>query len=356
MGEEEKVVVVPPEKIVPLPYNVCKMDWETDLMLREDMKLEHTGRHKIDPILLRRLTPEEKQEYEKQGKLDVEYMLIDGHSRWMAACDLHWKGIRAIITDMTLEEARELNYKKNKVRGKVDPMREAAYFHYLHKEKKMTVSEITERFGMSEKEVDRILSRLRITPEARNILRLARAEGTPVSPTHYEIIGSTPPEKQKDLAEIIVKHKLSKRHAEVAKSALQKGLPSEKAVEVVKTVKKAKIPPKEAKKIVHAVAVKPEIIEELPKLPKEEVKARVEEAVRPPEDVFLSRVEAAKRHYPPIVVDYVATRYKGRYLEDVLKAVFWTLWSRLDEAGREEATREAIRLAGEKGFELPIVG
>ena len=43
-------------------------------------------------------------------------------------------------------------------------------------------------------------------------------------------------------------------------------------------------------------------------------------------------------------------------MEDVLKAVFWTLWSGLDEAGRESVTAEAIRLAGEKGFAQPIVG
>jgi len=169
---EQKIEIVPVDQIVPLPYNVCKMDSETELMLRTDMtRVESVGMYKIDPILLRRLTPEEIEEYKAKGKLSARYMIVDGHRRWNAAVELGWHEIRAIVTDMSLDEAREFNYKKNKIRGTVDPLREAAYFRYLIDVKKMTADKIAEKFGISHRRVDQILSRIKGAEPLKKILR-----------------------------------------------------------------------------------------------------------------------------------------------------------------------------------------
>jgi ParB/RepB/Spo0J family partition protein len=278
---EQKIEIVPVDQIVPLPYNVCRMDSETELMLRTDMtRVETVGMYKIDPILLRRLTPEEIEEYKKKGKLNARYMIVDGHRRWNAAVELGWHEIRAVITDMSLDEAREFNYKKNKIRGTVDPMREAAYFRYLHDVKKMTVDQIAEKFGISHKEVDRILSRIRVSPEVRKMI--SEGSALTLSPTHYEILGSIPePEKQKQMAEIIAKEELSVREAEIAKTAIEKGLPPEKTVKIVKTVKREKLAPKEAKVVVEALAKKPEA-ETLLELPKPKLVEEAKKIVTPP--------------------------------------------------------------------------
>ncbi|MGB9778054.1 MAG: ParB/RepB/Spo0J family partition protein, partial [Candidatus Bathyarchaeales archaeon] len=358
---EQRIELVPLEQIIPLPGNITVMGREEDMMLRTDMtRLESKGLYRIDPILLRRLSSEEIAQIKaKQSWTQAKYQIIDGHSRWRAARELGWTQIRAIIIDCTLEEAYAINYMKNKARGTVDPMREAAYFRYLHEVKKMRVDQIAEKFGISHREVDRILSRIKVSEEARK--KLSEVPTLALSPSHYEIIGSVhEPEKQREIAEIIAKEELSVREAQVAKEAIEKGLPPEKAVKVVEVVKREKLTPKEARKVVRALAVKPEA-EQILGLPKEKLVEQAEKIVAPPpqktpEEIIFERAEEARKHYPPIVVDYVVTRYKGKHLEDVLKAVFWTLWSRLDEAGRESITAEAIRLAGEKGFVQPIVG
>jgi 16S rRNA U1498 N3-methylase RsmE len=87
---------------------------------------------------------------------------------------------------------------KNKARGKVHPMREAAYFHYLHEVKKMRIDKIVDKFGVSHREVDRILSRIKVSQEATK--KLSEVPTLALSPSHYEIISPIPePEKQKEI-------------------------------------------------------------------------------------------------------------------------------------------------------------
>jgi ParB/RepB/Spo0J family partition protein len=361
MSSEEKIELVPLEQIVPLPGNVTVIDREEDMMLRTDMtRLETRGRTKIDPILLRRLTPEETAQIKtKQPWSQAQYQIIDGHSRWRAARELAWTQIRAIIIDASVEEALAINYMKNKARGKVDPMREAAYFHYLHEVKKMRIDQIVDKFGISHREVDRILSRIKVSQEARK--KLSEVPTLALSPSHYEIIGSIPePEKQKEIAEIIAKEELSVREAQVAKEAIEKGLPPEKAVKAVKAVKREKLAPKEAKKVVQALAVKPEA-EKILELPKERLVAEAEKIVtpppppKPPEEIAYERAMEAKQYYPATMVGYIYERYKGEHFQDVLKAATWLLWSKLTEEEREKTTAEAKKL-GSRGFKEPISG
>ncbi|MEM2568096.1 MAG: hypothetical protein QXH20_06480, partial [Candidatus Bathyarchaeia archaeon] len=194
--------------------------------------------------------------------------------------------------------------------------------------KGLTATQLAERFRVSEPRVWQILKRMKVEKEARKKILQKAFTGQPLSGKHIEVIASLPEEKQPKLVEIIA----------------EKGLSA-----------------KETRKVAKALAAKPEVVERILELPKPKLVEEAERIVAPPlrktpEEIILERAEEARRHYPPIVVDYVVTRYKGKHLEDVLKAVFWRLWSRLDEAGRENVTAEAIRLAGEKGFVQPIVG
>jgi ParB/RepB/Spo0J family partition protein len=283
----EKIEVLPLDQIVPLPFNVCTMNGETELMLKSDMtRVETTGMQRIDPILVRRLTPEEIEEYKSKGKLNARLQIVDGHRRWIAASELGWHEIRAIIVDMSLDEAREINYKKNKTRGTVDPLRESAYFHHLHDTLNVPVEKIAEKFGITHRRVEQILSRLKITEKTKRIIR-GEIDFTPQA-AHYEIVGSVKePEKQEQLAELMVEEKLSGREAKVAKEALEEGLPKEKAKKVVKAVKRAKLKPKETKALLKIVKEKPEEVDRLTSLSKEEILAEAEGAkvVRTAEEV-----------------------------------------------------------------------
>jgi len=355
--KEAKIWLIPLRKIKLHPLKVNINDHETDKMLLEDMWRNPEG---IDPIIVRRLTPEER-EAAKERYPFAEYEIIDGHKRFANAQLLHWDAIPARILEVAREEAFEINYRKNRERGTVDPMREAAYFRYLRDVKKMTVDQIAEKFRISHREVDRILSRIRVSQEARKVI--SEVPTLALSPTHYEILGSIPePEKQKQMAEIIAKEELSVREAEIAKAAIEKGLPPEKTVKVVKAAKREKLAPKEAKVVVEALAKKPEA-ETLLELPKPKLIEEAKKIVTPPpmptppkpiEEIALTEL---KKDYPAILVDYVFTRYRGKLLKDVIKAVIWVAWwKKLTEAEREEVVQEAVKMVGEKGYEEPVVG
>jgi ParB/RepB/Spo0J family partition protein len=363
-GEEQRIQLVPLNEIVPLPYNVCKMDSETELMLKSDMtRVETTGMYKIDPILLRRLTPEEIEEYKSKGKLNARWQIVDGHRRWFAAQELGWHEIRAVITDMTLDEAREYNYKKNKIRGSVDPMREAAYFRYLIDVKKMTADKIAEKFGISHRRVDQILSRIKGAEPLKKILRETGFPLEKAEAWHYEITGKVKePEKQEKLAEIIVKEDLSRREALVAKEAIEKNIQPEKTVKIAKTVKREKLAPKEAKIIVEAIAKKPEA-ETLLELPKPKLIEEAKKIITPPpppkapEELAYEKAKEFMQDYTSLLVDYVYTRYHGELLKDVIKAVIWLTWNKLDENTREEIVKQAIETVKKAGrFEEPVTG
>lgn len=232
---EEKIVLVPLQFIKPLPLNVTAIGREEDEMLRTEMtRIESKGLYKIDPILIRKMTPKEIEEA-KQKYPWAKYEIIDGHTRWLAAQELGWNQIRAIIIDVSREEAYRINYQKNKVRGKVDPLKEAMYFKHLNEDLYLTQDKIAEMFGISQKRVSEIIKRTKVGREARRIIIPRGIMGKPVSGKHLEIIASVPEEKQPILVEAIVEGGLSRREAEKAKEAIEKGLPKEEAVKVAKT-------------------------------------------------------------------------------------------------------------------------
>jgi len=328
MAETEKegrIELIPIEQLKPLPMHFTVIGREEEDMLREDMKTRDVN--SIDPLLVRRMTPEEVEEAKEKYPF-AKYEIIDGHTRWEIAKLLRWTEIRVVIKECSRDEAYILNYKRNRERGKIDPMLEAVCFSYFH-QKGFTATQLAERFGISERRVWQILKRMKVEKEARKKILQKAFTGKPLSGKHIEVVAALPEDKQPKLVETI----------------------AEKGLSV-----------KEARKVAKALATKPETVERILELPKPKLVEEAEKIVTPPlkpktpEEEIFERAEEARRHYPPIVVDYVVTRYKGKYLEDVLKAVFWKLWSRLDEAGRDGVTAEAIRMAGEKGFVQPIVG
>jgi len=238
--EKQAIELVRLDFIKPLPGNVTVIGREQDSVLRTDMtRVESEGLYKIDPILLRRLTPHEIEEIKaKESWSQARYQIIDGHSRWEAAKDLGWRQIRAIIIDFTLEEAYAINYTKNKARGTIDPLREAMYFRHLHEDLKMTQEKIAEKFGLTQGRVSQIMKSIKVSKEARReiISRLIPyREKQEITGRHLEAIASIPePENQVRLVDTIIEGKLSAKQAEKAKKAIEKGLPKEEAIKAAK--------------------------------------------------------------------------------------------------------------------------
>jgi ParB/RepB/Spo0J family partition protein len=238
--EKQAIELVPLEFIKPLPRNITVIGREQDMMLRTDMtRIESDGLYKIDPILLRKLTPLEIEEIKaKEPWSQACYQIIDGHSRWEAAKDLGWRQIRAIIIDCTLEEAYAINYTKNKARGTIHPLREAMYFRHLHEDLKMTQEKIAEKLGLTQGRVSQVMKSINVSEEARReiISRLIPyREKQEMTGRHLEAIASIPePEKQVRLVDTIIEGKLSAKQTEKAKKAIEKGLTKEEAIKAAK--------------------------------------------------------------------------------------------------------------------------
>jgi ParB/RepB/Spo0J family partition protein len=236
----EEIKLIPLQEIVPLPTNVTVIDKEEDMMLRTDMtRIESKGLYKIDPILVRKLSPEEIEKIKaKQAWSQAQYQIVDGHSRFYAAMELGWRQIRARVVEASLEEALAINYAKNKARGEVDPLREAVYFKHLQEGLKMTQEEIAEKFGLTQQRVSQIMKGIKVSKEAVKEITsrlVPYREKQEITGRHLEAIASlSEPEKQVQLVDTIIEGKLSARQAEKAKEAIEKGLSKEKAVEAAK--------------------------------------------------------------------------------------------------------------------------
>lgn len=161
----ERIVQVPLQFIKPLPFNTTVIDPKEERMLREEMK-RPDGPYRIDPIVLRRLTPEEIEQAKSENPW-VRYEIVDGHTRFKIAAELHWPWIRARILDISREQAYEVNYRKKKERGQVSQLAEALYFKHLQVELKMSPYDIGKKFGYSEKEVNEILAKAVLPKDAR---------------------------------------------------------------------------------------------------------------------------------------------------------------------------------------------
>jgi ParB/RepB/Spo0J family partition protein len=228
--KEAKIWLIPLRKIKPLPLNVNIIDHETDKMLLEDMRRNPEG---IDPIIVRRLTPEER-EASKEKYPFAEYEIIDGHKRFANAQLLHWDTIPARVLEVSREEAFETNYRKNRERGTVDPMAEALYFKHLYIDQKMKAEEIASKFNLSEDYVRKVLARVGIKPEvARRIMMEARA-GHQLTGKHLEAIAKAPEEKQEKVVEAIIKKGLSAKEAKLVVNALTKKPEAEALLELPK--------------------------------------------------------------------------------------------------------------------------
>ena len=277
---EEKIVLLPLNTIRPAPFNLTLIQPREEEMLRDEMRLESKGLEKIDPILVRRLTPEEI-ERTKEKYPHARYEIVDGHTRFRIAQEYNWSYIKARVIDATWDQALEIAYRKNKERGTIDPIKEALYFKYLA-DKKTPIHEIAERFHMKVEEVERILAKAIPNREARKIISEYEMYeyGKPIPGKILETIASAPVDVQPVLAKAVVEGRLKPNEAEVAKEAILKGASKGEAIQIAKTAGKPKRKPEAPRfEVVSEAEVLPSPPTALPQIPREE---KPKTAVQPP--------------------------------------------------------------------------
>jgi len=131
------------DRVWPNNYNANIMDEEKFAALLEDFKQQRP----VKPIIVRDM----KDHYE----------IVDGFHRWKAARQAGLALIKAEIRTMTDDEARVYNYKVNRVRGTIDPIKEARLFA-SELQKGLTQEQVAEKYGVDRTVVTHRLSLLDI--------------------------------------------------------------------------------------------------------------------------------------------------------------------------------------------------
>jgi len=149
-----------------------------------------------------------KVEKETPTGVDVEYQIIAGERRYMAARLLGLRIIPAIIRNVSLErEKLELAVIENIQRENLNPIETARAFQRLQEEFRMTQREIAVKLGKS-REVVANTMRLLDLPE---YVRLALQEGKLSESNARLLLGITDPGAQQQLFEDILQNKLTTR-------------------------------------------------------------------------------------------------------------------------------------------------
>jgi ParB family chromosome partitioning protein len=178
--------LVPVHLIKPNDFNPNEMPEEIYEALVEDLKLNGPGY--IDPIHLRPI----------RGSTPFE--IIDGYYRWKAVQDAGFKQIRALIHEITLDEAKAINYRKNRERGRFNPLKEAELFKsdWIKFGGKLTQQQMAKKYGVSQSYVSEVLSVFKLVdknPEAKPLIERSIISTQHVGP----ILSVKDPEKRKQL-------------------------------------------------------------------------------------------------------------------------------------------------------------
>jgi len=182
-------------------WNPNEMEPETFESLKQDM-LEN-GAYGIKPIDIFPVGLD-------RSLGQVVYQISDGHHRYRAAQALKWLKVRAEIHDgMTEAQAKVLNYRRNRERGKLNPIKEAQlFFEEWEKGKgKLTQEQLAKKYGISQQLVSERLGLLTDTGPALQEL----VEKRELLVTHAEEIyhAVVKPEVQETVARVVSEEKLS---------------------------------------------------------------------------------------------------------------------------------------------------
>jgi len=196
----DTIEFIPLDKIRPNPWNPNELDGERREALKQDMKAG--GALVIDPIFVRPIGREERTAH-------LLYEIVDGESRWSIAGELKWQSIRAIAREMTEDQARVLNYRKNYERGTINPIKEARLFSD-EMAKGLSQEKIAEKYGVSQQQVSERLHLLQLPTRVQELVTTRV-----VKPTQAEIIARIPnAERQVEAAKKVADEDLSSRELE----------------------------------------------------------------------------------------------------------------------------------------------
>lgn len=221
--------MIPIASVRPNAWNPNRMPEETYKALVEDVKANGVGT--IDPIHVRSLGKNEGVEASTPPFL---FEIIDGEHRLKALREAGFGEIQCIIDGVSEDEAKAINYRKNKERGNMDPFKEAELFKSMLDEG-LTHEELGNKMGVSRPQISQRISLLKIPPKVKQIVTRVTKSGKRVTATHLELIAPLPKPIQAKVAEKLADEPSSRELTKEIEKITAKPKPPEIAPEPVST-------------------------------------------------------------------------------------------------------------------------
>jgi len=156
MSTEDFITIMPVDKVKPNAWNVNVMPEALYVEMVENVR--GLGIGILDPIAVRPI-----------GGIGGDYEIVDGYHRWKAVQDAGFSQVRTTILQVTEDEAKAINYRKNRERGTIDPFKEALLF-MSEKTPEKEWKEIADKYGVSKQHVHERIQLLGISDKVLGIL------------------------------------------------------------------------------------------------------------------------------------------------------------------------------------------
>lgn len=191
-GDADFVVEIEMEKIIPNPYQPRKHFSEESIQeLASSIELHGL----LQPVLV-------YQDAEK-------YVLIAGERRFRACKQLKKETIKAIITEIDLNQLRELALIENIQREDLNPIDLACAYEELLVEHQLTHQELAQRIQKSRAQITNTLRLLKLIPVAQQFLLEEK-----ITQGHAKVLVALDREDQEKMVHSIVGQRLSVRETE----------------------------------------------------------------------------------------------------------------------------------------------
>lgn len=210
--EEKRMEEIGIEKVLPNPNQPREsMDEESIKELAESIKEKGI----LQPILVRRK--------------DDKYEIIAGERRYLSAKLLGLDKIPAIVLDVDEREAYEISLVENIQREDLNPIEKAEAFQSYIDRYRITHEELAKRLGISRTEITNLLRLLQLPPEIKEEVK----NGNLTYGHARALLGLEDADSQKEMAERIVREKLSVRETEelVSKRRVRVEIPEIRVLE-----------------------------------------------------------------------------------------------------------------------------
>lgn len=142
---------------------------------------------------------------------EASYRLVSGHQRLLAARELGWEALDAVVLDDAF--AAELAVIERLQRGDYDPWELSQTLHALQERCGWTQAQVGSAIGRTRDFVTGLLAVAEIAPEVRDYIH-RHAQGRPLSARHLRYIGRATRARQMQLAREILEQGLSAKLVE----------------------------------------------------------------------------------------------------------------------------------------------